>query len=317
MRVILRRSPQGFRSPRGGHVIDLQRGLQQSGHSPQSIDGIFGGFTEAGVQSWQLAQGRQATGEVDELTWRGIVRTDPPALFRRCLALTAAFEGHGYTLALGNWDNAFITWGIVGFTLKGGNLGEVVRRIAARHPGLLERVIGDDRARALLDVIGATRARQQAFANAISLPPKKVRLQTDWEDAFEGLGNRPEVRAIQDEVARDRYWATALRDFRKFDLEDELDAALMFDTAVQNGGIDGAKEAAIRRGLAAAPGATGQSRREIFANAIAEESSPDFVEDVRSRRLTIARSQGKVHGAIYRVEDWGLAQLTADAIDLV
>jgi hypothetical protein len=24
-----------------------------------------------------------------------------------------------------------------------------------------------------------------------------------------------------------------------------------------------------------------------------------------------------VHGAIYRVEDWGLAQLTADAIDLV
>jgi peptidoglycan hydrolase-like protein with peptidoglycan-binding domain len=179
MRVILRRSPQGIRSPRGGHVIDLQRGLQQSGHSPQSIDGIFGGFTEAGVQSWQLAQGRQATGEVNELTWRGIVRTDPPALFRRCLALTAAFEGHGYTLALGYWDNAFITWGIVGFTLKGGNLGEVVRRIAARHPGLLERVIGDDRARALLDVIGATRARQQAFANAISLPPKKVRLQTD------------------------------------------------------------------------------------------------------------------------------------------
>jgi hypothetical protein len=118
-------------------------------------------------------------------------------------------------------------------------------------------------------------------------------------------------------VARDRYWATALRDFRKFDLEDELDAALMFDTAVQNGGIDGAKEAAIRRGLAAAPGATGQSRREIFANAIAEESNPDFVEDVRSRRLTIARSQGKVHGALYRVEDWGLAQLTADAIDLV
>ena len=50
---------------------------------------------------------------------------------------------------------------------------------------------------------------------------------------------------------------------------------------------------------------------------MAEESNPDFVEDVRSRRLTIARSQGKVHGAIYRVEDWGLAQLTADAVDLV
>ena len=193
-----------------------------------------GASLAAGTRAAGHGRGRRAD-------WRGIVRTDPPALFRRCLALTAAFEGHGYTLALGNWDNAFITWGIVGFTLKGGNLSEVVKRIAARHPGLLERVIGDDRARALLDVIGATRARQQAFANGISLPPKKVRLQTDWEDAFEGLGNRPEVRAIQDEVARDRYWATALRDFRKFDLEDELDAALMFDTTVQNGGIDGAR----------------------------------------------------------------------------
>jgi hypothetical protein len=316
MRVFLRRSQQGIRSPRGGHVIDLQRGLQQAGHSPQSIDGVFGRFTQEAVQSWQLSRGRPADGLVDELTWRGIVRADLPSLFRRCLALTAAFEGHGYTLAAGNWDGAFVTWGVIGFTLKGGNLGEVVRRTAARHPGLLEQVVGQAKAGELLAVIGATRAKQKAFADAVSLPPRKVRLLADWEDAFAGLGNRPEVRAIQDEVARDRYWSVAVRDFTRFGLADELDAGLMFDTAVQNGGIDQPKEQEIRNRLAAAPGAVGRARREIFANAIAEKSKPEFVEDVRARRLTIAQGEGTVHGATYRPDDWGLAEIATGAGDL-
>lgn len=59
------------------------------------------------------------------------------------------------------------------------------------------------------------------------------------------------------------------------------------------------------------PGAGGAARREIVANAIAEASDPRFVEDVRSRRLAIARGRGTVHGAAYLLEDWGLAEVEA------
>ncbi len=312
MRILLGKAPAGMRYVRGGHVMDLQRGLDQLGLGSGGVDGIFGGQTERAVQSWQLSKGVEPNGLVDELAWVGITRTEPPSVFRRCLALTAAFEGHGYMHAAGNWDNAFLTWGVIGFTLRHGNLGLIIRRTNERHRELLLRVIGAEKGRELLGVIDANSSSQRSWANSISMPPKRYRIRTDWADAFEALGQRPEVRAIQDEVAREVYWERALFDFKRFDLEDELDIALCFDTAVQNGGVNQEKADLFRAGMEAQPDATGEQRRVILANAIADGSNARFQEDVRSRRMTIATGAGIVHGARYALNVWGLEPVPVD-----
>jgi hypothetical protein len=291
--------------------MDLQLGLERLGFGCGGVDGIFGGQTERSVQSWQRSKGFEPHGLVDELTWVEITRKDPPSIFRKCLALTAAFEGHGYMYAAGNWDNAYLTWGIVGFTLRHGNLGLVIRRTNERYHELLYRVIGPEKRMELLEIIDAKATAQREWAKSISTH-KGHRIRQDWSDAFEALGQRPEVRAIQDEVARDVYWARAILDFEKFDLEDELDLALCFDTAVQNGGINDEKAELIESGMEAQPGETGEQRRIIFANAIASGSNPIYREDVLSRRATIASGAGVVHGARYQLDAWGLEPLPVD-----
>lgn len=315
MRVYLRRRP-GFRNVRGGHVIELQRGINPLIHTPLSIDGVFGAQTEAALKLYQAKAGLQPTGMVDELTWQSATGKDLPSVFRRCLAITAAFEGHGYTFAAGNWDKAYLTWGVVGFTLKHGNLGKVIKTSASRHPGVIHDTIGLSKAEKLLYIVDASAAEKKDWGDSISVLPKKYRIRADWEDAFEMLGNLPEIRAIQDEIARTVYWARAVSDMQQFGKLTEADAALFFDTAVQNGGVNSTKAQSIQQALAANPGAAGRDRLNLIANAIADGSNPVFHDDVLSRRATIATGKGRVHGADYLIEDWSVDYAAIEDQDL-
>lgn len=305
MRTWFRWSPP-YRAVRGGLVIDLQSALARAGHLA-SVDGVFAGQTQLALKAWQAARRQPVTGEVDELALAGLTGVARPPLFRRCLAMTAAFEGHGYTLAVGNFDGAYLTWGIIGFTLKGGNLGEVISRLAVRQPALLAETIGPDKAEELLRIVRSPSAARKAWADRLSMGAKKYNLRPDWRDAFEALGNRREVREVQDEVAHDVYWVRAVRDLRRYGQPTEIDAALFYDTAVQNGGVDAAKAAAIAAAQASLPaGAGARQRLAAVAEAIAAGSSATYRNDVRDRRMTLAQGVGEVHGAAYQVADWGL-----------
>ena len=132
-----------YRAPRGGPIIDVQNGLARAGDFPLSIDGVFATQTTQAVRLWQAKSGVPQTGIVDDLAWLGLTQTQMPQLFRRCLALTAAFEGQGYTLAVGNFDGAGLTWGIIGFTLVTGDLGKVLTTINARSPAVMQAAFGD------------------------------------------------------------------------------------------------------------------------------------------------------------------------------
>jgi hypothetical protein len=307
---------EGFRNVRGGTVIDLQKGLSRSTSTPVAIDGVFGSQTKAALQLWQNANGFEPSGEVDELTWKGLTHQDLPKLFRRCLAITAAFEGHGYTFAAGNWDDAYLTWGVIGFTLKHGNLKKVLEKVETRHPGLMAQTIGPDMAGELLKIIKSNAATRRVWGNSISVSPKKYRIRADWEDAFEMLGNRPEIRQIQDEVAREVYWCKALSDMKKYGAQTEADAALFFDTAVQNGGINAKKAALITEKRMNNPGVDGRDRLTLIAEAIAEGSNAKFAADVLSRKACIAQGTGKVHGSSYYIQDWAVDYIDADDADL-
>src|SRR4029453_14902075 len=77
-----------------------------------------------------------------------------PTVWERCLQLTAAFEGHNYVVLAGNFDGAGLTWGIIGFTMKQGELGAIVLEAYERDSQLVRGPFGDH-ADKLLDMMRA------------------------------------------------------------------------------------------------------------------------------------------------------------------
>jgi hypothetical protein len=92
-----------------------------------------------------------------------------------------------------------------------------------------------------------------------------------------------------------------------YGLRTERGAALMFDILVQNGSIIGLVKAQIDKDFAVLP-ATDESpqadlpRLRIIAHRRAAACRPEYVEDVRRRKLTIAEGKGVVHGIPYDLE---------------
>lgn len=293
---------------RGLLVRQVQEKLEERGHELEGIDSDYGGKTAAAVRRFQQAQGLPITGTVDSATWSALVGTDLPPLFDRILQVIARFEGHNFTLAEGNFDGAGVTWGIIGFTLAH-DLGPLLKQIHAARPALLAQSFGADDAKTLLAVLGKSVEQRIAFANSIAANPnnpKNGKLAEKWRRGFEKLGEDAEVQRLQIEAARVKYFNPALNTAKKFKLETELGVALAFDIHVQNGGVETDEAKLINDRIKAAPPATERARRVVIAHVIADTSRAQFREDVRSRKLTMATGSGKVHGANFVLENWGL-----------
>lgn len=289
---------------RGQAVEDVQGGLA---FQPRDIDGNYGNQTREGVEAFQQGRGLPQTGQVDDVTWGTLLHKPIPSLFERCIALTAAFEGHGFSLAQGNFDGAGITWGIIGFTLKHGEIARIVRSIESQRPDLV-RLAFEEHTPQLLAVLDAPSPDQLAFADSVSIGPREVRLAEPWRSSFELFGRFPEVRAEQLRRAREDFFGPALETASRHRLESELGVALAFDIHVQNGGIKRAAADQIRG--APAP-ANERALRRLIADAVAEAAAARFREDVRTRKLAIAEGTGTVHGETFVLEHWGIADLPA------
>jgi hypothetical protein len=161
-----------------------------------------------------------------------------------------------------------------------------------------------------MEMINSGPAAQEAFANRISIGRNRVKVEPEWARAFETLGTFPEVQQIQLRGV-DKYWRIAQRDAARFALVSELGVALCFDIAVQNGGIDSTEDNSIRRRAEQSSITDEPALRLLIADVVAENSKQQYVEDVRSRKRTIATGQGAVHAASYSLEDWGLADVRA------
>ena len=287
---------------RGQAIEAIQNGLR---FEARDVDGRYGGQTRDGVAAFQRARDLAETGQVDDVTWDRLLSKPVPPVFERCLALTAAFEGHGFSLAEGNFDGAGITWGIVGYTLEHGDLAKIVFAVDDRNPDLV-RLAFEDRTEQLLEVLVAPLSRQLAFADSISIPPANVRLAEPWRSAFDLFGKLPEVRLEQIRCARDVYFAQAERTAERFGLQTELGVALAFDIQVQNGGI---KKTAAHTILNAPKPRTERALRRLIADAVADAARSAFREDVRARKRAIADHTGVVHGESFDLLHWGLAEL--------
>lgn len=303
-RTYFRRSTGRLRTVQGEVINRAQNSLRRGGHYRYTVDGVYGEKTEMALIAFQREKGLAPTGQIDDETWRAAVSETPPDIEARCLQITADFEGTGFTKAVGNFDGAGVTWGIVGFTLSNGELQRVLNDIRRRHAALFREAFA-----ALADQMGeildAPLGRQMQWARDISVGRDRYKILRPWAEAFERLGSYDEVKAIELEHT-EKYWRIARADFEEFGLRNELGLALCFDTAVQNGGVDPTEARRIRRRVEDSPPRDEEALRVIIANVIAENSRPRYIEDVRARKLTLATARGVVHQSNYDLKTWGL-----------
>lgn len=285
----------------GDLVRQIQTQLNSQGLYAGGIDGGYGGHTANAVSGFQAAQAMTATGAVDDVTWGSLMATNVPAVAIRALQLTASFEGQGFTLAVGNFDGALLTWGIIGFTMQAGEVQKIVLSINATNPDSVTAAFGDQTP-ALLAIMQDTPANQLAWANSITLPGGS--LAQPWLGMFATFGSNTVVQAKQLELVNTEYMTPAIALAVSYGLESELGLALCFDIKVQNGGINAAAAALIA--AQRTPGTTEPQLLSIIANAVGQSARPAYVADVLSRKLTLATGSGQVHGKNYVLENWGL-----------
>lgn len=286
----------------GETVKQAQRILMSQGCGLTKADGVFGEPTTIAVQQFQTKKSLAVTGVVDDRTWQPLMNRPVPSAGDRSLQLTAAFEGHGFELAVGNFDGALLTWGVIGFTMTSGELQSIVLAVNKTNPDLVKQAFGAH-AGELVQLMSATRDFQKQWANDRTV--KSRALAEPWRSMFATFGSFPEVQQEQLKHVKEGYLNPAVATARKLGLTSELGLALCFDAHVQNGGI---KPAALKALLIKSKAGLAELElRKLVANAVADSARAAWREDVWQRKLTIATGQGTVHGHTFVLDNWGLS----------
>jgi len=285
----------------GETIRSIQQALARAGFDPKGIDGVYGSNTASAVRSFQSVKSLSATGTMDDGSWEVLMHVPPPSVSMRCLQLTANFEGHGFGLAVGNFDGALLTWGIVGFTMASGEVQSIVLAVNQSNPGRVEEAFGSF-VPELLTLMQTSESNQESWAKEHTLP--NGGLAEPWRTMFATFGSFPEVQLEQINHVQNDYSKPAIQTARTLGFVTELGLALCFDIHVQNGGI---KKATMARIQEQSRGASETVLRQIVANAVADTAQAKWREDVRRRKLTIANGQGTVHGHSYALDNWGLS----------
>ena len=285
----------------GDTIKQVQQALATNGFDPHGSDGNYGVATAECIRTYQRSATLPATGTLDESTWQLLMKSSIPTVSDRCLQLTAAFEGHGLGHAVGNFDGALLTWGIVGFTLASGGIQSIFQAVNNSEPELVQKVFGENCCE-LLDVMGASRDTQTCWADRHT--EKDGSLAEPWHALFTAFGSLPEVKREQLNVVQGKYMAPAIKTAKKLRFSSELGLALCFDIHVQNGGV---KQAHLDRiGETISPRTESEVRVQL-ANLVAATALPRWRNDIRTRKLTIASGEGTVHGRRYVLANWGLS----------
>lgn len=305
------------RGSKGPEVERIQARLKELGYYLGPLDGDFGGGTESAVKSFQKAKRVTVDGVVGPQTWKLLFpREKIPAgsilrrpLAYRCLALTGAFETGApvpecFAGLSGDFDGQGMSFGALQWNLGQGSLQPLLREMDRSHAPILREIFADHypELRSMLD---SDRDEQVAWARSIQDLRRFVVVEP-WRGLFKTLGRRKEFQDIQAKASSRLY--RAARDLcRLYRVRSERAVALMFDIKVQNGSISQLVRAQIQRDFGQLQPARDWETEEvarlrIIANRRAEAANPRWVEDVRTRKLTIANGEGTVHGLSYDLE---------------
>lgn len=303
--VLMRRTTHGRRV--WGHLVkEVQLGLKANGFDPEGIDMDFGGKTSTALANWHAA-----TGSVDDTAltaneWSALVTKPLPDMFDICAQVTAAFEGHGFSTIVGNFDGAIATWGYHGFTLKFGHLQKILERTEKADPGVLARAFGSEGAKALRKMFKLGLAKQRTWGRERLLLSGKVK--PSWITGFTLIGEDPLCQTQQLAYSRKEFWERiALPQANRLKLTEALSLGLMFDHAIQQGGFSKKSLKAIEAEIARAPDMSEEAKRAIIAERAHQTLTSDrFRAAVKSRRETFIDGIGRVSGSTYDLSFWGM-----------
>jgi hypothetical protein len=193
-----------------------------------------------------------------------------------------------YTITAGNFDGAGLSFGVLQWNLGQGTLQELLKEISSE---VLQECFGNLYPE-LINMLGKKRNEQIQWGNSISLPNKR-KIKMEWAKSFEKLGLKKECQDIQVKLFSRKYLVNAKEMFNLCGLTTERGLALMVDIAVQNGSLGKAKN----KILSGVNNFTDEVEKMIFiANERAIVCNKQWISDVRSRKLTIAKGEGIVHG---------------------
>jgi hypothetical protein len=278
------------------------------------VDSSFGVGVSSAVKSYQKQQNLQPFGLVDPATWARMFPNDPPPvssiasrpLAERCLALTGSFETGKYPPdcfwgLTGDFDGMGLSFGALQWNVGQGTLQPVFKQMYSQHADLLRNIF-HEYFDTLAHLAGELVAEQLAFTRSIQT---RGVLHEPWQGMLIALGRTLECQQIQTEQAS-ALFNQALQMCADYGLVSERAVALMFDILTQGGSIGSVVRAQIMGDFAhLPPGDPGNevARMGIVANRRAASSDPKFVDDVRTRKLTIANGTGTVHGIYYDLDD--------------
>lgn len=306
------------RGSKGPEVKRIQTALQGRGYYRGPSDGDFGGGTEAAVKALQRADGLTPDGIVGEKTWKALITDEaisPPAIQReplayRCLALTGSFETNApvpdcFAGLSGDFDGQGLSFGVLQWNLGQGTLQPLLQEMDRTQSKVLQAIF-DVHYPVLKAMLGAKLEEQLAWARSIQDTRRAV-IHEPWRGLFKALGRTDEFQSIQVKFAN-RLYEAAEGLCKTYQVQSERAVALMFDIKVQNGGISDLVRAQIEQDYSQP---ASYDRREdveverlrIIANRRAEAANPRWIEDVRTRKLTVANGTGTVHGRHYELEE--------------
>lgn len=270
--------------------------LQQALNLP--ADGIYGPQTSRAVQ--RLQNGAvTSTGEAGpaEFAAAGILW---PTDFERCMNMVSNFEGTGFgDCNATDIDGAGLTLGIAGLTTRHGEVQPLLARYLAEKPSAIDALpLAIQRNLAAL----LTRPRpadpdqwRRLFYG------RRNRVDPAWQAAFAAWGSCPVMQNLQLHLARERFWLPAVQAAESLGFSTLQAKCFFLDVAVQNGGWRKAHH------TVASQMTDWQSEDQtraltVAARAIAACARETWRNDVLSRKMTLARGHGNVHGKQWNLQ---------------
>lgn len=310
----------------GEEVLKIQERLKKLGFYTGALDSRFGGGTESAVKAFQESEGLEVDGRVGPDTFKALFGKKAPEapaiaskpIEHRCLALTGTFETSTvapgcFSCVTGDFDGQGISFGALQWNFGQGSLQPILEKMLRSHRKVMESVFHDDLPR-LEQALRGGKAACMRFARSIQ--DNRHRVQEPWLGMFRALGRTPECQDIQTGMAMDtNRRARALA--KEYGLKSQRAVALMFDILVQNGSIKDTVKRRILRDFEALPASLPADDLEVrkmrsVAIRRAEAARPEFVKDVKSRKLCIANGEGTVHGIPFVLsEQFGIGLETA------
>jgi hypothetical protein len=231
-------------------------------------------------------------------------------LVYRCLALTGSFEtGKSipdcFSGLSGDFDGQGISFGVLQWNFGQKSLQPLLREMRDRHPDIMKSAF-QSQCDLLLKALDFPHSEIMKFAREMQHPIKHF-VYEPWRWMFVALGRTPEFQDIETKYAGATF-EKAIRLCRDYELASERAAALMFDIKVQNGSIAGETKKLILADFDTIAKSLPQDelevrRMRIVANRRADAAKPEWVDDVRARKLCCANGGGVVHGIDYDLEN--------------